>query len=252
MSYDLITKGMQGDALRTAHNAVIADFDALELRRTWKGKKMVCFGDSIWPTQMIQPELVRLLGTTYNHVECRDGIDGGHPMFLSGTGIASSNPGVSDAFYYRADDVPDHEADLFICEGGINDTLGGTYGPTSYTHTDAVYTGTDIAGDGPSYVSVLKGFFRKLIINNPNMFIVFMGRYTYEQSEPSADNMVRIMARQAADEYCCRWAGVTYVDPLKFGIGFMNTSNFMTSSAHPNAAGAALIARAFAKAATFV
>jgi hypothetical protein len=252
MAYDLLAKGAKGDDLRNTLNAIIGDFDLAESRRFWKGKKMVTFGDSIWPTNVIQPELIRLLGVTYSLAECRDGIDGGWPMFLSGTGVGSSVGENKDAFYYRADDVPDHNADLFICEGGINDTLGGVMGPTSYTHTDAVYTGNDIAGDSPSYVSVLKGFFRKLIVNNPDMFIVFMGRYTYEQSEPSADNMARIMARQAADEYCCRWAGVTYVDPLTFGIGFMNTANFMSSSAHPNTAGAALIARAFARACSLV
>lgn len=257
MSYTQISVGMTGSALRTALNAVIADFDLLEARRKWDGAKLVTFGDSIWTQNTLQPELTRLLGVTYDHTETTTGTGGHKAMGYAGSTIVGYNDlvGVGDnSLYIRADDVDFYSPDLILICGGTNDNAISGY--TTYTHTDAVYTGASFTSVGyagtPSYVSCMKGMLKKLIEQNPSAKIIFMGRYEYETSKSSEANMGLLINRAAADKYCCDWAGVAYINALNMGISAYNSTTFMSGLAHPNAAGGVLMANEFAKIATLL
>jgi lysophospholipase L1-like esterase len=260
MSYTLLTSGMTGSAARTALNAVIADFDLSEARRKWLNKKVVCFGDSIWNQATIQPELIRLLGVTYNATEMSAGTGGHKPTAYPGSTIVGFNdlPSVGDnSLYIRADDVDYYSPALILICGGTNDNaLSG--GASSYTLTDAVYTGASFTNVGwggspvPSYVSCFKGMMKKLTEQNPAAKIIFMGRYEYETSKSSEANMAKLIERSAADKYCCQWAGVEYIDALTMGINSYNATTYLSSLAHPNSVGGVLMAHEFAKRASML
>lgn len=257
MSYTLITSGMTGTALRTALNAVIADFDLMEARRKWDGAKMVTFGDSIWTQNTLQPELQRLLGVTYDHTETTTGTGGHKAMGYAGSTIVGYNDlgGVGDnSLYIRADDIDFYSPDLILICGGTNDNAISGY--NTYTLTDAVYAGASFTSVGyagtPSYVSCMKGTLAKIVAQNPSARVIFMGRYEYETSKSSEANMEKIINRASADKYCCEWAGVGFIDALNMGVSAYNSTTYMSSLAHPNAAGGVLMAHEFAKMATLM
>lgn len=255
MSYTLISSGMTGSALRTALNAVIADFDLAEARRKWLGKKAVFFGDSIWTQDTIQAELVRLTGVTYSATEVASGTGGHQPTAVAGSTIVGYSDITADqSLYKRADDVHFYSPDIiFIC-GGTNDNAISP--PPTYTYSDAVYTGatfTSVGYDGtPSYISCAKGMLHKLVSQNPTTRIIWLGRYNYETSALTEAQKQSLEDRINADKFCADWAGVHYINGLQIGVSTDNASTYMASLAHPNLAGGILIAQAFAKAATMV
>lgn len=259
MSYTQISVGMMGSALRTAVNAVISDFDLSEARRKFKGIKMVAFGDSIWNQNTLQPELLRLLGVTYDATEMSTGTGGHKPTAYPGSTIVGYNDisGVGDnSLYIRADDVHFYSPGLILICGGTNDNAisGPASGPQ--TLTDAAYTGASFTATGytgtPSYVSCMKGMLKKLVEQNPTARVVFMGRYYYETSPLSEANFAKLVDRANADRYCCQQYGVGYVESLLMGVSSSNASTYMSGLAHPNAAGGVLLAQEFARVATMV
>lgn len=257
MSYTQISVGMTGSALRTAMNAVIADFDLMEARRKWDGAKVVTFGDSIWTQNTIQPELVRLLGVEYNHTETTTGTGGNDAMGYGGSTVVgySDLPGVGDnSLYKRADDVNEYSPDLILICGGTNDNA--ISGFTTYTTSDAVYTGATFTATGysgtPSYVSCLKGILKKIVEQNPSARVIFLGRYYYETSPLSEANFQKLVDRSVADKFCCDWAGVGYINGLNIGVNTYNAATYMSGLAHPNSVGGVLIAHEFAKAASLL
>lgn len=254
MALTQVTAGMTGSALRDAINAAIVQVDEYNSKRRWYGKKMVCFGDSIWNQSTLQPELIRLLGTTYDATEMSTGTGGHKPTAYPGSGFVAYNDGGDNSLYIRADDVDYYSPELILVCGGTNDNAISGY--NTYVHTDEPYTGASFASSGyvgtPSYVSCMKGTFKKLVEQNPAARIIFMGRYEYETSKSTEANMAKLIARSEADKACCQWAGVIYIDALSMGICSYNATTYMGGLAHPNSAGGIMMAEAFAKAASIL
>jgi lysophospholipase L1-like esterase len=255
MALTQITSGMTGSALRTALNDCITHVDDYDAKKRWYNKKMVCFGDSIWNQSTVQPELIRLLGTTYNATEMSTGTGGHAPTAYPGSTIMGWSDVANDqSLYKRADDVQYYSPDIIFVCGGTNDNAISP-APT-YVYSDAHYTGATFSSVGwagtPSYISCMKGMLYKLTSQNPSARVIFMGRYNYETTPLTETQMGYLVDRSNADRYCCQWAGVLFIDALTMGIASANASTYMGGLAHPNTAGGILMAEAFAKAASIV
>jgi hypothetical protein len=160
---------------------------------SYKGKRMISFGHSIVFQGLWQHRLAQILGMTYNQFDTYPS-NGILPLGIGGAIIRPvySNPAIYDfatdggnangkqrsSLYYRADEIKNYPHDVLFIMGAQNDAPNAT---TLGTFSEAPYEGDEVDGtivplaSQPSFYASIKGMFKKLVTQNPNTKIVYIG-----------------------------------------------------------------------------